>query len=383
MNSEVRIAQSIECVKERQRKLGVLTAASGSLLTVNSLAVPSQWLLLYTFSPTQLSTSLSHQWLSTSHTDQLLIPIDMAAPQTDNALIAALWIPELDGIDPTYLLSPFPAIAQISPKLRALAECCLYSHIQIPFDDIYYNEYLQDIYAGQGLKLWPLIRTLSERPDLSPKVKTLVAIFTYRSIDIDMGSPLFDSGLCVEMYEPALVSDLLQVLSEVTTLSVHLIEENSITAACLSPSAAGSLEKLFSGFNSRAAHLTDLPFMQKVKDLRWYASELHWMLAKLPRLTHLALHRKCEIKPDEAPNETNPSLQELQINHCSSILSGDSTYSQTLAPSLAHFPALKQMVIHISDSSVYSLVTVEQEGIVTASNKGIFAMLFPGLAPVA
>jgi len=322
------------------------------------------------------------------------------------------WITELDGIEPfpvpvaksilgrmppellqivTEYLSQrdLPAAACISRPLQALAERCLYNGINIPYDpNVDYP--CEEVEEGLGYEIWPLYRTLSARSDLAKRVKTLNILIIDRSLGITAdskgvfpGGLLFSSDLDMRLPEATIAGALLQLLSAVESLTVHFVEEDGDGDADISSRPTSDcMAKLFPGFNSRTAHLRSLTAVQKVKELEWNGSEFHWMLARSPHLTVLNLTRSSTILPDEAPNETNAALEQLRIDQSSALLNPAATQHETLKPFLAHFPGLKQVLLHISDRRHHPLI-VPNEHILTHENQGSFATLLTKLETLA
>jgi hypothetical protein len=172
----------------------------------------------------------------------------MATVSTAAAQTAASWITELDDMDSDYILSPLeyslmlqnltsclsrrhlPALAHISPTLRALVERRLYRDIEIPYNPQAGPAAEEE--EGHGMKLWPLYETLSRRPDLTRKMHIMSLIIQKRDLNVEVpstgvlpGGMAFASHLNMAMPEPTIAGALFQLPLGIKELSLHAYQD--------------------------------------------------------------------------------------------------------------------------------------------------------------
>lgn len=252
----------------------------------------------------------------------------MALPQP-----AHDWIPDLDTIDPSYMLGPcshtllgqlpnelleivieylhrrdLAAVARISPVLRALAERQLYRFLE-PFSQAAATDFLSSRnssnrscrgnYRGRGgtrggglehpkcprqdgMALYMLYRTISIRPDLCGMIKMASLDVVKRAIRVSIpstrmfsGGLPFTSNLDMTLSEAPIVGALLQLLQLVERLSVRLYDVNFVTQYEHDNSMSDCLSERFPGFLSGDTHSVPFTGLQKLKTLHWIGREFH------------------------------------------------------------------------------------------------------------
>ncbi|KAH4569692.1 hypothetical protein HBH84_122200 [Parastagonospora nodorum] len=329
-------------------------------------------------------------------------------------------MPDLDTIDPKYMLSPFShtllgrlpielleivtvhlhrrdlaAVAHINPVLRALAERQLYRSLQSlsQQDDTNGDSRFLGYYRGRGgtrggrrghhtrlrqrsKALYMLYKTLSSRLDLCGIVKTASLDVVDRNIAVSIpftsvfpGGLPFTSNLDMTLPEPTVAGALIQQIHSLKRLSLRLYEaapNSSDEHAYFMPQC---LRALFPRFSSRDTHCAPFTGLQKLKTLDWSGREFLWILAKSPYLLELRLSSSCQVLPDKSPHETKESLQFLRYVSRSSIFSHGVHYSEYLQPFLAHFTSLQRLELIIDDSNVNEAsgqdISFQKEGILS------------------
>jgi hypothetical protein len=281
---------------------------------------------------------------------------------------AETWITELDGIDALWYRNAFnytrlgrlppellemivknvpkkslSALARINPVLRDLVERHLYHHINVD--------------GYKDTVIWPLYRTLVSRPDLANKVRIFECMASNKEdvIDVDV-SPL-------TLHDQALYSVAEVSLNQITIVGCIVLQRlSNVDKVCLKLRRTCSrflesdffdpLGDLVPGFHTTSPHTLRFPGLQTLTKLDYDGIKFHWALAKSPCLRWLKLSRPCIIVKDEAPNEVSTSLVRLEIHARSSILrSSGRTYS-FFKKFLAHFPALLELKLTITDVDI-------------------------------
>ncbi|KAH7064298.1 hypothetical protein BKA63DRAFT_586192, partial [Paraphoma chrysanthemicola] len=207
---------------------------------------------------------------------------------------------------------------------------------------------------GAGQNLWPLFRTISQRPDLGQKVRSLdltVIKNDLSPVEVDSriilpgGNP-FTTQLVIGMYQEPIAACLLHHLNELKFLEFYCI--SSWASGYRTPSEDCLIE-LFPGFDPRTAHSVEIPGLQKLKKLEWHGGQFHWCLARFPNLTDVYIAENCELLPDEAPEQFNTMVKRMKVDNRSSHLVPHAIRHDTLKPMFAHFPSLGDLTIDIFD----------------------------------
>lgn len=111
--------------------------------------------------------------------------------------------------------------------------------------------------------LWPLYKTLAQRPDLAKKVKAMDILATDHTIRIDSNlSSLFPGGasfrkdIKIGLDEAVVVAALLQLLPEVEILTIQLVDYfcHDSSDRCCSDAAVNCVSKMFPGFDPLWLH---------------------------------------------------------------------------------------------------------------------------------
>ncbi|KAJ4991386.1 hypothetical protein SVAN01_03033 [Stagonosporopsis vannaccii] len=302
---------------------------------------------------------------------------------------ATAWLTELDGIDifwnnttfahshlgrlPPELLdsivkhiptSDLPAAARISPRLRELAERCLYTCIDL-------NDEGNGFWTSppRNDSLWILYCTLNRRSDLAQAIKRFsVTLFdTEVSINTDTsalfpGDTQLSSAAKVSLQHILIGGRMLQHLTDVESLAIHINKSASngcpwslVDTGGYKEMAPSPLAHLLSPFHHAAAHTFQLPGLQNLTHFEFGGAEFHWALAKSPGLRKLCLTRPCVILADRAPDEVNTSLKMLEMTARSTILRKKSHRYASFSSFLAHFPSMEGLTVRIFDLAVDKL----------------------------
>ncbi|KAH7075187.1 hypothetical protein FB567DRAFT_185409 [Paraphoma chrysanthemicola] len=289
--------------------------------------------------------------------------------------LTSQWIAELDDIYPDALLRPFastflgrlppelveiiigyisppglPAVARTHSMLRSLAERRLYREIKIP-----HRESGQAKMQTKGKDLWPLCRTLYERPDLARRIKSLQLIAWSNIHPIpasDLLSTAFSSSSAspTMLDEAAITGHILGRASQLDFLILGFYQRNPGNNSYSHPRLMAScLSKAFPGFQSLSTTATIPSGFENIRFLHYAGSEWHWIMGQSCHLDTITLERVANFLPDGVPDEVNPKVKRIELNCCSAILNPEAEGFVHFPAFLAHFPELESLELRIYD----------------------------------
>jgi len=271
----------------------------------------------------------------------------------------------------------FPAeltlLARVSPKLRDLAEFCLYGIITLNYAQSYQLSRTGTEHYKLFNGLRPLLRTFTERPELALLVKQMVLNVPDRWPS-HLYDNLADGHRSESDCEVYLAGAILQQVKNVARLSLSILD-----ATTDFPVTQNSIDVLSPSFGPLVHSNSSVDFLQKVTYLKWDCAVFHWLMVS-PSLKFLYFMQPCAILPDNAPHQKNNELELFYFVTNSSVLSPGSAQARNSRLFFEHFTSLKTAYLEIDDSGEDQDEDMGTE-IVNFDNEGSFAVLMACLDP--
>jgi hypothetical protein len=173
------------------------------------------------------------------------------------------------------------------------------------------------------------------------------------SADLLPGHLPSTSTISATIEEVCVTGMLFPRLVNLKHLNIYMVRHkprNDKTLGHESSLIRGAMSRLFTGFDPLTAHPATPPLLPGIEYIHWNLDELHWALAKSPKLTMLVFERPCKFLPDAAPQEFTLSMELLNLTARSSILNPATGQVEPLLNFVTHFPAVEYICLTIHDT---------------------------------